>query len=344
MVAINLNDRISALPFAHHAMAFGFQYDARRRVFEPKTKNLTVFERGMGDDEANPWVGAGYSFATVPANSVDITDTYKGGAFSITDPVQVFSIAVVPSGAVRIVRAADARFMTGANNPTFPRFGGRFSSLREQSNDFWSAMFDDLWSATVHASEAKILPPGNNAACSLFAGNVRFMRENDSDVRPNAPGGYYRLGAQVFCEPNVRNMADFNPNRIHFDFGNSTAEVALRDGGAAPCDGDYAVIDMDVRVEYAHVRFNKNGYDGVTEIDKMKIAAWQEAAKGDIDRTIKPARSPFAVDPRVANASYSATEFQRALARINAGTSDVDFDKALANYLSALADASASVR
>ena len=143
MAAINLSDRISALPFAHHAMAFGFQYDARRRVFEPKTQKLTVFERGVDDVDANPWVGAGYSCASVPANSVDVTDTYKGGAFSITDPVQVLSIAVVPSGAVRIVRAGDVQSVAGASTPTFPRFGGRFSALREQSNDFWSAMFGD---------------------------------------------------------------------------------------------------------------------------------------------------------------------------------------------------------
>jgi hypothetical protein len=124
MVAVSLNDRVSALPFAHHAMAFGFQYSAERRVFVPKTRSLTVFERGIDDYEANPWVGAGYSTASVPADSVDITNAYKGGALSITDPAQILSIAVVPSGAVRIVRGSDVKH-ADTEKPTFPRFGGR---------------------------------------------------------------------------------------------------------------------------------------------------------------------------------------------------------------------------
>lgn len=345
MVAANLNDRVSALPFAHHAMAFGFRYSADRRAFKPKTRSLTVFERGIDDYEASPWVGAGYSTASVPANSVDITNAYKGGALSITDPVQILSIAVVPSGAVRIVRESDVKH-ADTERPTFPRFGGRFTALRDQADAFWSAMFGDLWSATVHASQSKILPPGNNTTCSVYAGNVRFMRETSGGFRPNASGGYYRLGAHVFVEPNLRNMADFNPNRISFDFGNDTADVPLRDGIAAPNDGDFAVIDMDVRVEFARVRFTDKcgSYEGVTDADKRKIAAWQDSVKADIDRSLTPTRSPFDVDPRVISTAYAAAEFQHRLARVCAGEDGASFDSVLADYLSALADASAPVR
>ena len=336
VASVNLTDRISALPFRHHAMAFGFRYNAADRVFVPATRELTVFERGIDDTCARPYVGAGYSTPSVPDNSVDITNVYKGGAFSITDPVQLLSIAVVPSGTVRIVRAESAD-VKHAGTPAFPRDGGTITSLREQHDDFWNATFDDFWSAASFASQAHALPPGNNTICSLYVGLVRFMREKDRASRPNSPRGYFRFGDHVFAEPNLRNASDFNPNRIRFTFGESPS-IALRDGLAAPADGDFAVLDMDVRVETARVVFSKAGdsYEGVDETDKRKIAAWCEAIKADIDPSAPTPRSPFAVDPRVIAASQAAAGFQRALAAIAAGESDASIRTVATEYTASL--------
>ena len=335
---IDLNDRTSALPFAHHAMAFGFRYDASKRAFVPATKTLRVFVSGIDDTNASPWVEAGYNYSHVPSNSIDVTNAYKGGAFSITDPVQVFSIAVVPSETVRIVPASDVTSTRGGNF-AFPRKGGRITALRDQATDFWKATFDDLWSATCHASEASLNPPGNNTMCSAFAGLFRFFREKDRRVRPNAPGGCHRFACEVFVEANQMNMGDFNPGRISFEF-DGDVEVALRDGVPAPNDGDYAVIDMDVRVEFARVRFTSDGteYEGVSDLDKAKLLAWREAVKRDVDPTLPPMRSVFDVDPAVLTAAHVTADLQRRLARLATGEEPGDVAAVPADFRDVLAE------
>lgn len=336
---INLNDRLSPLPFKHAACAFGFRYDAARRAFVPATTTLTAFARGCDDTSEKPFASAGYSVPFVPTNSVDLSTAYKGGALSITYPVQVFSMAVVPSGTVRLVPAADVD-VSNRETPAFPRNGGRITALRDQANDFWGATFDDLWSACTYASQSTVQPPGNNTACSSFAGLFRFLREKDRAVRPNAPNGYHRFACEVFCEPNVQNMGDFQPNRIQFDFRGGVSEVALRDGVPAPNDGDYAVIDFDVRVEFAHVEFSADAksYEGVSESDKRKIEAWASAVKRDVDPSLPPTRSPFDVDPNVLRASYVAADFQRRLARIASGEDTSDVAAAISDFRDVLAE------
>lgn len=344
VATVNLNDRLSPLPFKHAAMAYGLRYDAGRRVFIPATEELTVFQAGPDDNAATRYVQSGYRDGT-GSNSVDLSSGYKGGAWSITDPVQALSMAVVPSGTVRIIRASDVD-TTNVKTPAFPRRGGRITALRDQASDFWGAMFDDLWSAVAYASQSMVLPPGNDTMCAPFAGLFRFLREKDRAVRPNAPSGYHRFGCEVFCEPNLRNMGDFQPNRILFDFRGGVSEVALRDGIPAPNDGDYAVIDMDVRVEVAHVEFSKDrkSYEGVDESDKIRLAAWMDAKKNDGDPSLPPLRSSFNVDQNVIRASHVVADFQRRLARIASGEDTGDANAAVADFRDMLAEFAPSAR
>ena len=264
-MTISHNDRLSLMPYRHHALAYGLRFDAATARFIPATRTLTAFERGIDDTASLPWAGAGYSTPVVPPNT-DTTNCYRGGAFSITHSTMVLGITLVPSGTARIVRAADVT--THPTTPTFPRGGGAIVSDNEALTAFHGVFLD----AALRTGTAELLPPGNNHSCSVFVGPLRFLIDAAGAI-------VWRPNVECFCEANRANITEFNPNRVQFKFSDAVESVPLLAGVAAPCDGDYAVLDFDLRVEFAHVEFNAAGdaYDGVSDVDKRKIAAWQDA-------------------------------------------------------------------
>ena len=283
--SVNLNDRVSSLRVHHHKMAFVWEYDAPTATFQPLTNLLTVFVSGIDDTTATPFGQAGYNTPTVPNNSIDVTSTYKGGAFSITDPCIVLSVGIMPEQTIRIVDSALATAATlSSGTPQVPRFGGTVTDL--------SAQFDDFWGAMVHQSFVNILPPGNNTMCSAFIGLPQFFNSgmgqsnspNLSTPGQNRPEARYTFANEIFVEANLRNMGDFNPNRLQFTFGPSatstvapgtaTLNVQKLPALTAPTDNFLCVLDAVVTVEYARVKFSLDGseYEGVEEIDKRKVA------------------------------------------------------------------------
>lgn len=284
--SVNLNDRVSALRVHHHKFAFVWEYDAANAVFFPRTNLITVFVSGIDDTTTTPWAQAGYSTATVPNNSIDVTSTYKGGAFSITDPVIVLSVGIMPEQTIRILPTASGTSLD-SGTPQVTRQGGTITDISAQMDDFWGNM--------VHQSFVNILPPGNNTMCSGYIGLPQMFNSgmgqsnspNLSTPGQNRPEARYTFGTEVFVEPNLRNMGDFNPNRLQFTFGPAGTVAAHANTAVlrtakipaltAPADTDLAVLDVIVSVEYARVKFSADGssYEGVEEIDKRKIAMFR---------------------------------------------------------------------
>lgn len=271
-----MNDRVSSMPYKHQSLAFGYRFDAARRAFVPATKRLIAFDRGIDDTERDPWRNAGYSTKDVPSNSVGITNTYRGGAFSIDDTVMILGVSLVPGRIVRIVAASDV--VADATTPMFPRGGGTVLTDNVDVADLHGFLFDSL----LHGGEAELLPPGDGSmagSCSMYVGPTRFMR-GTSD------GSFvWRPHEACFCEANVRNMGGFTPNRMQFTFRDAVGAVPLIDGVAAPSDGDYAVVEFDVRVDVARVKFDRDtrgnvAYSGIDEIGRSKIASWKETIGG----------------------------------------------------------------
>jgi hypothetical protein len=283
--AIPQNDRVSALRVQHHKMAVVWQYDAASATFAPLTSLLTVFVNGIDDTVATPWGQAGYNTANVPSNSIDVTSAYKGGAFSIDAPCVLISVGLMPEQTLRVLPLANATAGTlYTGTPQVSRFGGTVTDL--------SAQFDDFWGGFVHQAFCNLLPPGNNTMCSAYIGLPQFFNSgmgqsnspNLSTPGQNRPEARYGFAAPLFVEANLRNMGDFNPNRLQFTLGPNATSTAAADPTAvlavsklpavtAPTDNDLVVMDVIVSVEYARVKFNDAGdeFEGVEEIDKRKI-------------------------------------------------------------------------
>ena len=271
---VPMNDRASPILVQYHKFAFVFEYDLPTRTFLPLTTSITVFVNGIDDTTASPWTLAGYNTATVPANSVDVTAAYKGGAWSITDPCILLSLGILPEQTTRVIPAADG---TGV---TVSRSGGSI-------NTEVAAQFDDFWSAMMHGSFANILPPGNNTMCSAYLGLLQLFPSghgmsnapNLSYPGQNRPEARYTFGTELFVEANRMNMGDFNPNRIQFTFGSNVTSVTQLPAAAALTDGDRVVVDCIAKVDYARVRFNSDAseYEGVELIDQRKIAMFRGA-------------------------------------------------------------------
>ncbi len=124
-----MSDRVSAMPFKHHALAYGFRFDAETRTLAPVTRELLAFEHGLDDTVRFPWVSAGYSTECVPDNSTDVTNTYRGGAWSNTLPTIITGITLAFPTIARIVPASAVKRGPCEHNPSveyvaFPRGGG----------------------------------------------------------------------------------------------------------------------------------------------------------------------------------------------------------------------------
>lgn len=273
MSAVNLNDRLSPILDHTAKMAFVFQYALATRTFTLNTTALQVFQFGNDDTFATPAIASGYSDATTQANSIDLTSAYKGGAWSITYPRILLSVGIVPES-LRLLGAA------AAGTAIVPRAGG-------QINTELNAQFDDFWTAALHGQFLNILPPGNNSMCSAFIGLSQFMNPGAGPSNApsmsfpgqNRPEARYTLGTEVFVEPNIRNMGEFNPNRISFTNGVNVASVSQLPAAAALADTALVALDVIVKVVTANVEFKNGGseYDAPESdpLSKRRIAMFR---------------------------------------------------------------------
>lgn len=266
-----MNDRVSAMPFKHHALAYGFRFDAAPRTLAPVTRELLAFEHGVDDTAVKyPWVSAGYSTEYVPDNSTDVTNTYRRGAWSNTHPTIITGITLAFPTIARIVPASAVKRGPCGHNPNveyvaFPRGGGDVLPDTATVAELQGVLTDAL----LHGGDVRVLPPGRDHSCALFAGPARYLRSDNGTVA-------WRPRGEIFCE---REIADFNPNRLLLAFRENVRAVPWPDGLDAPADGAYVVVDFDVRCEVAEVTFSADctAYDGVNESDKRKIAAYLDS-------------------------------------------------------------------
>lgn len=277
MSAVNLNDRLSPILDHTAKMAFVFEYVLASRTFILNTTALQVFQFGNDDTFATPAIASGYSDATTQANSIDLTSAYKGGAWSITYDRILLSVGIVPE-TLRLLSPVGGA--DGGTATTVPRAGG-------QVNTELNAQFDDFWAAALHGQFLNILPPGNNSMCSAFLGLSQFMNPGAGPSNApsmsfpgqNRPEARYTLGTEVFVEPNIRNMGDFNPNRISFTNGVNVASVSQLPAAAALTTGSRIALDVIVKVVTANVEFKKGGaeYDAPESdpLSKRRIAMFR---------------------------------------------------------------------
>lgn len=279
---LNLNDRVSPLRVHHHVGQFFFRYTAATAIFTPQTTLLTFFVSGIDDTSSNPWIGAGITASTVPTNSIDVTSTYKGGAFSITDPVIILSVGITPENQCRLITNASGDVTNTTGTPTASRTAGTFTDL--------NAMYDDFWGAMMHGSFLQALPPGNNTSCATFLGRTEHMISGMG--MSNAPvmsfpgqnrrEARFNFATEVFAEANTNNQGDFNPNRISMTNGSNVTSVTKLPALTAPADTDWLCFDLMLTVEYARVTFGKDAqgnltYEGVEDIDKQKILYFRDS-------------------------------------------------------------------
>lgn len=287
-----MSDRVSAMPFKHHALAYGFRFDAATRTLAPVTRELLAFEHGLDDTVRFPWVSAGYSTECVPDNSTDVTNTYRGGAWSNTHPTIITGITLAFPTIARIVPASAVKRGPCEHNPSveyvaFPRGGGAVLPDTATVAELQGVLTDAL----LHGGDVRLLPPGNHSGCSLYVAPARFLRGADGTVA-------WRPAGQVIVDPAEAKMhrgsggVPYNPNRVQFVFRENVQSVPWPADLDAPADGAYVVIDFDVRVEVAEIAFTQT-FDGTDDESKRKIAAYLDS--------FGPERpGPHAVTPRPA--------------------------------------------
>ena len=240
-------------------MAFAFKYDAMTRRFVPVTRVLTVFERGVNDDVPHPFVGAGYRTLRVPDRSVNITDCYTGGAWSWEYDTQFLRARIEPG---RVMRVFDTASGT-PDTPTFDAYGGDVTPVSESLSEFRSIFFRAL----LHGGEAFLLPQNHAADCALYLGPTRLDFPSDGGCLAREEC-YVRSGQEVAKSHGC-------PNTMRFSFDANVGSVRLPDNAAAPADGTFAVLDLDVRVNLAHGKIRNGCFTFLEESDAAAAAEWR---------------------------------------------------------------------
>ena len=263
------NDRLEPVLTHHHKFSLIYTADAAGN-FLPQTTQRIIFERGIDDNIATPWLNAGYSDPTVPQNSIDVTTGYKGGALSDKYPCMMLSVGFLPGQHVRVI-TADANNTTAAVR----RAGGVIGAGE-------SAMVDQLFASYMHGCFLQLLPPGNNTSCSPYLGIIQLLPSGNGFVNSSLmaagqqrPEARYCFGTDIFVEPNP-GSSDFNPNRIQLNFSTNVTSVEKFPNIPARAAGTLIVLDIICKLDFARVVFSKDpsgeeSYDGVFDIDKRKI-------------------------------------------------------------------------
>lgn len=233
----------------HHRAAFVLRYDKSLGRLTPITRRLVVFEHGRGDAASFgvPYMRAGY---------IDAPD-------AITDAGRLGSV-VGNDGAECIVLLS-----VGIANDLLPRVvpreeaiehrGGIAVPWRRDHHATLTHEADSLGYAVMSESILFVLAPTD---CVPETGNIAYI-------------GAGALRSEMFVEA-PRAMATVSTNRIALEW-EKPFSVVVSPLGIDARDGDLVVLDLDVRVSFAAVRFSVDwtDYAGVTDTDREKIAAWR---------------------------------------------------------------------
>lgn len=248
-------------PGRHHMMAFAFQYDASTRRFMPVTRKLTVFEHGVNDNVPFPFIGAGYRTPEVPNRSVHLTDCYTGGAWSWEWDTQLLRARIEPGRIIRLFNKSSGTLDT----PTVDVDGGDVTPVSESLSEFRALFFRAL----LHGGEAYLLPQNHNTDCAVYLGPTRLDFSSE--------GGW--IARDECYVPSGQEVAKTHgcPNSMRFTFGANVGGVRLPDSAAAPADGTFAVLDLDVRVDFARGKIRDGRFTYAEESDAAAAAEWRAA-------------------------------------------------------------------
>lgn len=233
----------------HHRAAFVLRYDKSLGRLTPITRRLVVFEHGRGDEAplASPYLRAGYVDA-----GEEITDAGRLGAIADSEGADAFvllSLGIASELLPRVVPREEA----------IEHRGGIAVPWRCDDHATLTYESDAIGYAVMSKPILFALAPTDRVP---ETGNVSYI---DSGT----------LRTEMFVEA-PRAMATVGANRIALEW-EKPSSVVVSPLGIDARDGDLVVLDLDVRVSFAAIRFNADGtdYDGITDADREKIAAWR---------------------------------------------------------------------
>lgn len=230
----------------HHRAAFVFRYDKSLGRLTPITRRLVVFEHGRGDEAtlASPYLRAGYVDACE-----EITDVGRLGAIADGEVAALLSVVLTDDLQPRVVPCGEAIEHRGGIAVPWRR--DHHATLRYEEDSLGRAVLHDPYVTMLAPTDC--VPAERNDACVCT--------------------GVLRSG--MFVEP-PRAMASVGTNRISIAWDRPFS-VVVSPLGIDAGDGDLVVLDLGVRVSFAAVRFSDDGqdYDGITDADREKIAAWR---------------------------------------------------------------------
>ena len=255
----------------HHAMAFGFRYDAANRVLRPVTKRLTIFENGASSPARDRWINAGYAPSAPDPDNNDVTNSAACGALSEVHRTIILSIAIKPPPSVRLLPSG-AVVNADTATPAFPRGGGIVVPDAGTASGVSRAMFD----AMLRAAQLTLTTMGMGSGPGPCKTQPPRFLPRDADV-------FWPVSTTIIVEPNTTGKAKTNVMR--FDFADQIGGIAAPGGIQGARDGDYAVLDVDVFVNCARIELLENDteFRGIDDREIGKVDGWV-ASFGGVDR------------------------------------------------------------
>lgn len=277
------SDRIAPMMTRHARFSFIFQFTtgatvgtAPANVWRPQTLTRSIFQTGDGDTGTAPFTSAGYiTPALSPTNSFQMTNAYRGGAWSDSDDALLLSFGAYVDN-FRVIPAADITTDTTA-------------AVRVNSGGMGveAAQLDDFVNSALSLAEVYIVPPGTNTSCSACIGELR-QNAPGVGVMSNSPAfagvglkdrdSREGLHTEVLVEGNANNQLNVSPNKLLINFAGQLGDGATP--GVAPwvqplagmalrADTSLAVIDFVMVIFFAYVTYDADGgFHGSTPTDE----------------------------------------------------------------------------
>ena len=237
-------------------MAFVFRFDAALNRLIPMTRRLSAFKHGLDSDVPYPFADAGYDVGRQRDHSVDITDCYRHGQLTHEHEALILRVCIVPG---KILRIVSPNLVTGTEDtPTVPRHGGE----AHPCSSAISRLYPLFVASVLHGGEALLMPADpSDVGGSMYMGPTRLDFDSAAGWRPS-----------VYCL-----VSPEAGNEMRFTFPNLVDGVRLPKGTDMPDDGDYVVLDLDVRVHLAHVRREGTTASPVDDHSRRALEAWVTA-------------------------------------------------------------------
>jgi hypothetical protein len=291
-------DRLRSIDRAYYAFnqmftvaaAFGYQLMMNDRI---------IFEWGADDNQQNT-ANSGYVSVIAGAQaaqppSVDMTNCFKGGAFSDRYVTRLLSLGIVVAGPPRYALNATVGWAAGAgatapytsNNPLLLGV----SDIREYQ------LVDQLFAIAMKNTILEQLPVGAVTGCSDYLGLPQLMSAGTSwnnsglpSMGLGMPSARWSFGKPLYFRP-ATGDSNYQPNRIRLTMVPNPAAAAARSqntisqnpGFAARVATDWLCLDLLAVADFAFIQPESFDADGnlvreipVSDHDAQKIAQFSQ--------------------------------------------------------------------